>query len=218
MELLDGQSLAAILRESGTSLAPHLARRVLRGIGDALGFTHAAGIAHGDLNPSNVFVLKGDRVKLIDFGSANRLGEPPTAAATLAYASPQVLEGAAPEIRDDIFSFGCIAYEVLTGVHPFARRPSIEARNEGIRPQAPETLNSAQALALMSALAFDREPRPESIQALARTLAPDPQRQRTYTIAPEIEPIPARNDKGWWVVVGICVVAMIAAVVATRLS
>jgi serine/threonine protein kinase len=157
-------------------------------------------------------------VKLIDFGSAARNGEPSAAAATLAYASPQALEGAPPEIRDDIFSFGCIAYEALTGVHPFARRPSLEARAAGARPQAPEPMTSMQALALMSALAFEREPRPANIQLLARTLAPDPQRQRTYAIEPEIESPPARDDKRWWLVVGACFVAMIVAVAITRLG
>jgi serine/threonine protein kinase len=218
MELLDGRPLAAYLREAGDGLAPHLVRRVLRGIGDALGFAHAAGISHGDLNPANVFVSRGDRVKLIDFGSATRNGEPSAAAATFAYASPQVLEGAPPEIRDDVFSFGCIAYEALTGVHPFERRPSLEARTAGARPQAPESMTSMQALALMSALAFEREPRPANIQLLARTLAPDPQRQRTYPIALEIEPPPAQDDRRWWFVAGVCFVAMIVAVAITRLS
>ena len=220
MELLEGESLAALMRREAGALAPYLVRRVLRGIGDALCYAHAAGIAHGDLNPANVFVLGGERVKLIDFGAACRDGEVPTAAATLAYASPQVLEGAAPELRDDMFSFAAIAYEMVTGRHPFEQRSSLTARSEGMRPETPSALTSEQALALMSALAFDRETRPNNIKAFAKTLAPDTQRVRTIPLEQEIEmPAPDRSDdKRWWLLAAACLIAMATAVAFTRLS
>lgn len=220
MELLEGESLATIMRRQGSALAPHLTRRTLRGIGDALGYAHAIGVAHGDLNPANVFVMKGDRIKLIDFGAASRAGTKPAAAATLAYASPQVLEGAAPEIRDDVFSFACIAFEALTGQHPFAQRSALAARAEGNRPELPSTLPNDQVLALMAALAFERDARPDDIKTLAKTLAPDPQRNRTYAIEPELEVQPPAlpHDKRWWIFAGVCVVAMIASVFLTRIA
>lgn len=217
MELLEGESLASIMRRQGSALAPYLVRRVLRGIADSIAYAHACGIAHGDLNPANVFVMSGERVKLIDFAAACGPGEQPTGAATLAYASPQVLDGAAPEARDDVFSFACIAYEMLTGRHPFDRRPSNVARSENLRPEPPNVANE-HALALMSALSFDRAARPTDIKALAKTLAPDPQRVRAPILDPEVDlpPPEPHNDLRWWVFAAVCVVTMIAAVVLTR--
>jgi serine/threonine protein kinase len=219
MELLEGESLAAILRRQGAALPPYLIRRVLRGIADPMSYAHACGIAHGDLNPANVFVLAGERVKLIDFAAACGPGERPTGAATLAYASPQVLDGEAPEPRDDLFSFGCIAYEMSMGQHPFARRPSNVVRAEGLRPEPPTKLANEAALALMSALSFDRDARPTDIKSLAKTLAPDPQRVRAPLPEPAFVPPPAQDesDKRWWALAAACVIAMIVAVVATRI-
>ena len=220
MELLEGESLAARMRRQGGALPPYLVRRVLRGIADAMSYAHASGIAHGDLNPANVFVMPGDRVKLIDFAAACAPGERPTGAATLAYASPQVLEGEAPDVRDDLFSFGCIAYEILLGQHPFERRPANVARDEGLRPEPPAQLANEQALALMSALSFERDARPTDIKMLARTLAPDPQRARTPLAppAPTSSEVPHDpHEKRSWALAAACVVAMVAAVVLTRI-
>lgn len=220
MELLEGETLASIMRRQAGALTPNLIRRVLRGIGDALAYAHAAEVAHGDLNPANVFVLKGDRVKLIDFGAACKEGDRPAAAATLAYASPQVLDGEAPTSRDDIFNFAAIAYEVITGEHPFQQRSSVAAREASQRPTPPADLNAEQSLALMSALSFDREARPDDVKELARTLAPDPQRVRTFAFDPELDlPMPEpQNDKRWWFIAAACIVAMVISVIATRLA
>ena len=220
MELLEGETLASIMRREPLGLAPHLVRRVLRGIGDALAYAHAAGVAHGDLNPANVFVLKGERIKVIDFGAACRSGDRPTAAATLAYASPQVLDGEAPTIRDDVFSFAAIGYEIITGRHPFAQRPANAAREEALRPDSPEELTTEQSLALMGALSFDRDARLDDIKALAMTLAPDPQRVRTIAFDPEFDlpTPPPQSDKRWWLIAAACAIAMIASVVFTRIA
>jgi eukaryotic-like serine/threonine-protein kinase len=218
MELLEGESLASIMRRQGGALAPYLARRVLRGTAEALAYAHAAGIVHGDLNPSNIFVLNGERVKLIDFGAACSPDQAAAAAATIAYASPQVLEREAPQIRDDVFAYAAIAYQVLTGTHPFNQRSSLIARKDNARPEAPSEFASEQALALMAALSWDRETRPEDIRGLAATLAPDPQRHR---VAIEMEPVVPQHVSGddwrWWVLGGVCVAAMIAATLATRM-
>jgi serine/threonine protein kinase len=220
MELLEGESLASIVRRQASALAPQLVRRALKGIGEALGYAHAGGVAHGDLNLANVFVLSGDRIKLIDFAAACKVDDQPAAAATLAYASPQVLEGCVPDIRDDIFSFACIAFEISTGRHPFEQRPATAAREAGIRPEAPPNLSSEQALALMSALAFEREARPNDIKVLARTLSPDPQRIRTVMYEDDFDaPLEdAGIGKGWWYFAAACAVAMIVSVALTRLG
>lgn len=220
MELIEGESLASIIRKTGAAIAPYLARRVVRGIGDALAYAHATGVAHGDLNPANVLVLGGERIRLIDFAAACRNGEQPSAAATLAYASPQVIEGQAPEPRDDIFSFACIAYEIVTGRHPFEQRPATVARAEGIQPETPSKLTSEQSSALMSALSFDRETRPSDIKALALMLAPQPQRVRTIDFEIDLEPPPPdeHSEKRWLMFAAACVVVLVGAVIFSRLG
>jgi serine/threonine protein kinase len=219
MELLEGESVASALRRQSGPLAPYLIRRVLRGTADALAYAHVAGIAHGDLNPANIFVMPGERVKLLDFGAACTPDQPPSAAAAIAYASPQVLEGETPVIRDDVFSFGCIAYQVLTGKHPFEQRSAAAARTAGLRPTTPTDLTSEQSLALMAALSWDREARPDDVRTLATTLAPEAQRRRA-PLEPEVfvpAPLP-QNDTKWWLLAAVCVVAGIVAVAATRLA
>ncbi len=215
MELLEGESLATVMRSRGARLVPHLARRVLRGLSDALAYAHAVGVAHGNLDSANVFILKGDRIKLTGFGARKPAV---TRNATRSYASPQVLEGRAAEPRDDVFSFACIAYEALTGTHPFEQRSAAVALSEGAHPEPPEHLTNEQSLALMAALAFEAEARPQDLRALARTLAPDPQRTRVHAIEPEIPAPPPADDKRWWIFAAACIVTMIAAVVYTRLS
>jgi serine/threonine protein kinase len=219
MERLEGESLAAVMRRHGAALPAYLARRVLRGTADSLAYAHSAGIVHGDLNPANIFVVSGERVKLLDFGAACTKDQAPAAAATVAYASPQVLSGDTPQIRDDIFAFAGIAYQVLTGLHPFQQRSSIAARDEGVRPEAPAGLANEQTLALMAALSWEREARPEDARALAATLAPDAPRRRAV-IEPEPPPsvYSAQDDTRWWLFGGVCVIAMIAAVVLTRMA
>jgi serine/threonine protein kinase len=218
MELLEGESLASIMRRQGGPLAPYLARRVLRGTAEAIAYAHATGVVHGDLNPANIFVLNGERVKLIDFGAACSPDQAPAAAATIAYASPQVLERETPQIRDDVFAYAAIAYQLLTGTHPFNQRSSLVARKDNTRPQAPGELASEQALALMAALSWDRDTRPDDVRGLAATLAPDASRRR---VAIEPEPIvpqqTSHDDWRWWVLGGVCIVAMIAATLATRM-
>lgn len=219
MELLEGESVASVMRRQSGPLAPYLIRRVLRGAADALAYAHVAGIAHGDLNPANIFVMAGDRVKLLDFGAACTPDQPPSAAAAIAYASPQVLERETPVVRDDVFSFACIAYQMLAGKHPFDSRSAVAARADAVRPVTPDGLTSEQSLALMAALSWDRDGRPDDVRALAATLAPEAQRRRA-PIEPEVfipRPLP-QNDAKWWLLTAACVVAGIAAVVMTRLT
>lgn len=220
MELLEGESLAMLLRRNGASVPMALARHVLRGTADALHYAHAANIAHGDFSPANVFVVPGDRVKLLDLGAACSRAQQATTAATFAYASPQVLEGATPTVRDDVFSFACVAYELLSGRHPFEFRPATEVRAANARPMVPAGLSGEQALALMSALAWDRETRPADIRALASALLPEPRRMSTRIREPArlaSEPDP-RSDRPWWLLIAGCVAAMVAAVIVTRIA
>lgn len=179
MELIEGKSLAAMLR-NWPSISETMKRSILRSCADALIYAHSCEIVHGDFKPANVLVDAQGQAKVFDFGAASAANvtsgeDTRIAAGTPAYASPQVLSGLRPERRDDVFSFACVAYELLTGQHPFERRSSLEARAEGRIPPRAWNLSASQWLALLSALSWEREQRPADIEALMESLfAPEP--------------------------------------------
>lgn len=130
LELLRGEDLYTRL-ERGGRMPRALALDVALQIADALASAHRAGVVHGDLKPGNVFLERVDpsddrfRVKLIDFGHADRRsGAPsfspsPTIFGTLAYMAPERLRGRAPDERGDVWSLGVILFELLTGTRPY---------------------------------------------------------------------------------------------------
>jgi len=143
MELVEGPTLAE--RLSGGSLPLEECISIARQIADGLDEAHDHGIVHRDLKPQNVKGVIGGRVKILDFGLAktaddadrssvratHRPGSTPTITApeivtmgmvlgTAAYMSPEQARGAAPDRRVDVWSFGAILYEMLTGVRLFA--------------------------------------------------------------------------------------------------
>lgn len=166
MELLEGQSLSMYLR---THRAAHpQALDVVKSCGEALQFAHERGIVHGDLKPGNVFLTSGG-VRVFDFiGAADEARS--DRAATPAYASPQRLAGDMPHPSDDIYSLGCVAYELLSGVHPFDRKPATVAHELGLQPTRIPSLSYRQWRALDRALAFDRRDRPASMRAFLDAL------------------------------------------------
>lgn len=173
MELIEGRSLTAILRDAGKPLPAAFAQRVLRDCAAALAHAHGAGVVHGDFKPGNVFITRDQHAKVIDFGAAvaAHTAESRIAAGTLGYASPEVLSGETPEVRDDVFSFACVAYELFTGRHPFDRRPSLQARDEGVLPPRAWALSASAWLTLLSGLSWSREQRPPDVDAFANALS-----------------------------------------------
>jgi serine/threonine protein kinase len=178
MELVEGKLLSQLLREARSVPGP-VAQKILRSCADALEHAHGRGVVHGDFKPGNVFVLGDHSVKIVDFGAAIATPEVDPAsrvpAATAAYASPEVLAGQTPEPRDDVFSFACVAYELLAGEHPFEGKSSLEARAESRIPPRAWSLTAAQWLALLGALSWEREQRPSDIETLMRALTPQPE-------------------------------------------
>jgi tetratricopeptide (TPR) repeat protein/predicted Ser/Thr protein kinase len=151
----DGQDVIVMEYVPGETLEQRMGQRALplsRGlryaeqIADALARAHAAGIVHRDLKPANVMVTEDDTVKILDFGLAKLTEAPfpgdeaPTVsrghaehlsregviAGTLAYMSPEQTAGRSVDARTDVFSFGVLLYEMLTGRHPFRRGSSLE--------------------------------------------------------------------------------------------
>ncbi len=186
MEFIEGRLLSTLVRD-WTMLPRPLANKILRACAQALDHAHANDVVHGDFKPGNVFLTHDEDVKIVDFGASAALsgGSSRIPAGTPAYASPQVLDGETPDRRDDVFSFACVAYELLTGQHPFQHRSSLEARAAGATPTRSWNLSAAQWLGLLSALAWDREQRPADIMTLLESLltAAEP-----IAVAPPIQP------------------------------
>jgi serine/threonine protein kinase len=112
MELIEGKPLKGPLP---LSKAIEYACQIL----DALDAAHRKGIVHCDLKPANILVTR-QGIKLLDFGvAAFGVDGPPNLVGTLPYMAPEQLQGSKPDIRSDLFSFGCIFYEILTGHRPF---------------------------------------------------------------------------------------------------
>ena len=121
MELLDGETLSARIAQVG-ALEPGDAARIARAIADVLDATHSAGIVHRDLKPENVFLLPDGRVKVLDFGAALSSARPDEKAGTLGtpwYMAPEQAYGNPPDRRSDLYSLGCVLFEMLTGQCPY---------------------------------------------------------------------------------------------------
>lgn len=167
MELLEGQSLHRRLKDG---LQEGEALRILTQCTEALAYAHQQGVMHGDLKPGNIFITHEGSVRLLDFGSVPDRDEaaatdcsPLNLAATLAYASPEMLEKKGIEPRDDLFSLGCVAYELFSGgQHPFDRKSSLEARRQNLQPAGTRAIQAQQFAVIAQMLAWERAARPAS--------------------------------------------------------
>jgi serine/threonine protein kinase/Flp pilus assembly protein TadD len=189
MEYLEGKSLNALLDEEfGRGMPLSRAWPIIEDVGAALGYAHDHSVIHSDLKPANVFVTTSGRTKLLDFGIA-RVSRGPLLhkrsgplALTPAYASCEMLKGEEADRRDDIYSFACVIYEMLSGERPFGELNALEAREAGSQVPPLEMLTRGQNAALAKALAFDREGRTSSVEKFLEGLAAD-KRPRARPIA-----------------------------------
>ena len=122
-ELVDGETLAARLRRVGP-LAPSLALPMLATIADALDHVHKRGVVHRDIKPGNVLLVRDGRVKVTDFGVAHLSWAPLTRSHEMigspAYMAPEQITRGEVEARTDLYALAVVAFETLTGTHPFA--------------------------------------------------------------------------------------------------
>ncbi|HEY3399284.1 MAG TPA: protein kinase [Geothrix sp.] len=122
MEYVPGKPLDGLIKEGG-SLPNKEKLRIAAGIGEALDHAHAKGIVHRDVKPGNVMVGEDGRTKLMDFGIAKRedasLTQTGTFLGTPSYASPEQIREGTVDSRSDIFSFGVLVFELMSGQSPF---------------------------------------------------------------------------------------------------
>ncbi len=183
MEYIDGNSLKTLIREEafdGMPLAK--ARPLIEGMAWALKRAHTAGVVHSDFKPGNVMVTRDGVPKVFDFGIARAGKFVETAgeetvfdagtlgALTPAYASLEMLRGGEPQPTDDIYALGCVAYELLTGKHPFDKVSAEVALKEGRKPPRVPGLTKRQNKTLADAVAFHAEQRLHNVLELIEGL------------------------------------------------
>src|SRR5712691_6768874 len=188
-ELLEGETLREAL-----SSGPLPSRKAAEyGVQIALGLAaaHEKGIVHRDLKPDNVFITRDERLKILDFGLAkpgagpsnardetqsptvSGYTEPGKVMGTVGYMSPEQVRGVRVDHRSDIFSFGAVLYEMLTGSRAFQRETAAETMTAILKdePREPAVAAGTDASALVPVLRHCLEKKPEKRFQSARDLA-----------------------------------------------
>ncbi|NEB79702.1 Stk1 family PASTA domain-containing Ser/Thr kinase [Streptomyces sp. SID14478] len=168
MEYVDGSTLRELLH-SGRKLLPERAMEMTVGILQALEYSHRAGIVHRDIKPANVMLTRNGQVKVMDFGIARAMGDAgmtmtQTAAVigTAQYLSPEQAKGEQVDARSDLYSTGCLLYELLTVRPPFVGDSPVAVAYQHVREEA-------QAPSV-----FDPEITPEMDAIVLKALVKDP--------------------------------------------
>ena len=178
MEYVAGRTLRDILRE-GRKILPERALEITSGVLSALDYSHRAGIIHRDIKPGNVMLTPSGDVKVMDFGIARAISDASstmtqTAAVvgTAQYLSPEQARGETVDSRSDVYSAGCLLYELLTGRPPFVGDSPVAVAYQHVREPAvpPSDLDTdlppAVDAIVMKALAKRVEDRYQSAAAM----------------------------------------------------
>jgi serine/threonine-protein kinase len=168
MEYVDGSTLRELLH-SGRKLLPERAMEMTIGILQGLEYAHRNGIVHRDIKPANVMLTRNGQVKVMDFGIARAMGDSgmtmtQTAAVigTAQYLSPEQAKGEQVDARSDLYSTGCLLYELLTVRPPFVGDSPVAVAYQHVREEAqPPSV-------------FDHEITPEMDAIVMRALMKDP--------------------------------------------
>jgi serine/threonine-protein kinase len=144
MEFVAGRTLRDILRE-GRKILPERALEITSGVLSALDYSHRAGIIHRDIKPGNVMLTPSGDVKVMDFGIAramsdasNTMTQTAAVVGTAQYLSPEQARGETVDSRSDVYSAGCLLYELLTGRPPFVGDSPVAVAYQHVRePAAP---------------------------------------------------------------------------------
>ena len=205
MELLNGEPLDEFIKDKmpKDGLPEKLALSIVKGLGDGLEYAHEQGLVHSDFKPGNAFIIDPEEiekmdhieaggVKVIDFGiaraAATSTGEKSLheddvfdagslGALTPAYATIEMYNGDDPHPSDDIYALACVACQLLTGQHPYKKKPAPKAKDMKLRPPLIPGFTKRQQRALEKALAFERKDRTESVEEFLEGI----RRRKDYT-------------------------------------
>ncbi len=227
-ELLEGETLRERLGRE--RLAWRRAVEIAAALAEGLASAHGAGIVHRDLKPENIFLTRDGRAKILDFGLARveparpdegrtlSLGPdstlPGAVLGTVGYMAPEQVRGEPADVRSDIFSFGCVIYEMLTGRRAFQRDSAAETMTAILKDPAPELALSGTDISTeldhIVGRCLEKNPaeRFQSACDLAFSL-----REAAKPGAPGIRSVPTakRRRRAAWFVVGALVVTAGAA-------
>jgi serine/threonine protein kinase len=175
MELLDGMPLDVLIRAEPGGIARERALGIVRGLAAGLAYAHQRGIVHCDFKPGNAFATLEGAAKILDFGIARLASEAERAADTFdagrllaltpRYATREMAQGGEPHPADDVYALGLVAYELLSGQHPYGGLPAGDAVARGLRPAPIKDLGRRRWRAIDRALELDRARRWPHAQA-----------------------------------------------------
>jgi serine/threonine-protein kinase len=252
MEYVHGETLRDVLR-SGRRLLPERALEISEGLLAALDYSHRHGIIHRDVKPGNVMLTASGQVKVMDFGIARAIADSAaTMTATSAvlgtaqYLSPEQARGETVDARSDVYSAGCLLYELLTGRPPFTGDSPVSVAYQHVREYAvpPSQLDAEISPSVDAVVMKSLEKDPGQRYQSAADMAADLERARTghpvlaagavvagvaaasaaipgmdatQQLAP-VTPLPAyvpEEDRaprrtGWYVLLGIATIAVLA--------
>ncbi|MGA8492239.1 MAG: protein kinase [Terriglobales bacterium] len=238
-ELLEGESLRQVLLRG---VPPH--RKAIDyavQIAHGLAAAHGKDIAHRDLKPDNIFITREGRVKLLDFGLAKTVPrqlshgldagtatmteaaavtEVGTVLGTAGYMSPEQVRGATVDCRTDIFSFGAVLYEMLSGKRAFKRDTAADTMAAILNDDPPELLESGRQIppALDRIVRHCLEKAPEQRFQSARDLAFDLESITTLTASANLSAVRIKERRIWWYAAGVALLLAMAAVAGWKIS
>ena len=236
-ELLEGETLRE--RLNGAALPPRKAIDYALQIAHGLAAAHEKGIVHRDLKPENLFITRDGRVKILDFGLAKLIEprgesaaqtdvptrrvhtEPGAVMGTAGYMSPEQVRGRGVDHRSDIFSFGTVLYEMLSGNRAFKGESAVETLNAILKEDPPDisATNSSVPPALERVVRHCMEKSPEerfqSARDLAFALEAVSGFSSSQTLTADVAASPSVRQKSReriaWIIAGVMLLGLLAA-------
>jgi Tol biopolymer transport system component len=230
MELLEGSTLRDVLADGALSHRNTVAYAVQ--IARGLAAAHDKGIVHRDLKPENVFVTADERVKILDFGLARQdpiapgtagsptlsptiqsPTEPGTVLGTVGYMAPEQVRGAAADHRADLFAFGAVLYEMVTGMRAFLRETAAETMTAILRedpPEPPDGLVISPPVDRIIRHCLEKKPEARFRSAHDLAFALDAISGSTSSSTSGIRPAPAVRSRRGTIVAGALLIAAVA--------
>jgi beta-lactam-binding protein with PASTA domain/predicted Ser/Thr protein kinase len=205
MEYVEGESLAEQIQREGR-IHPDRAAEIASDIAGALGFAHRnGGVIHRDVKPGNVLITREGAVKVADFGIARAIADAPdqnltktgSVMGTATYFSPEQARGASVDPRSDVYSLGCVLYEMITGHPPFAGENAVAIAYKHVQeaplpprqidPALPETLE-AIILKCLAKNPANRYPSAQDMRADLRRYLDGARIMAEPVLAPPMDP------------------------------